>query len=113
MPRVRRRSTDPSTPSSAAPSRLLRPGCEGVIVTPNHPLYVRMHRLFDADGVEIKLCVWADTATGEIVVAVRDSDGRRERTVDDTGSEVVRKKWASFRPPLALVLGGESFGLPA
>jgi len=61
-----------------------------VIVTPNHPLYGPTHRLFDADGVEIKLCVWADTATGEVVVAVRDSDGRRERTVDDTGSEVVR-----------------------
>jgi hypothetical protein len=84
-----------------------------VIVTPNYPLYGPTHRLFDADGVEIKLCVWADTETGEVAVAVRDSDGRQEWTVGDTGSEVVRKKWASFRPPLALVLGGESFGLPA
>jgi hypothetical protein len=49
-----------------------------VIVTPNHPLYGPTHRLFDADGVEIKLCVWADTETGEVAVAVRDSDGRQE-----------------------------------
>jgi len=51
-----------------------------------------MHRLFDAEGVELKLCVWADTETGEVAVAVRDSDGRQEWTVDDTGSEVARKK---------------------
>jgi len=49
-----------------------------VIVTPNHPLYGPTHRLFDADGVEIKLCVWADTATGEVAVAVRADDGRLE-----------------------------------
>jgi len=90
--RTRRRSTDPPTTSSAAPSRVLRPGCEEVIVTPNHPLHGRTHRLFDADGVEIKLCVWADTATGEVAVAVRPDEGRLEWTVGDTGTEVARKK---------------------
>ena len=84
-----------------------------MIVTPNHPLYGPTHRFFDADGVEIKLCVWADTLTGEVAVAVRDSDGRQEWTVDDTGSEVARKKWASCRPSLALGRGGESFRSPA
>jgi len=73
-----------------------------VIVTPNHPLYGRTHRLFDADGVEIKFCVWADTETGEVAVTVRDDEGRLAWTVDDTGTEVVRTRWASFRPPLTL-----------
>ena len=54
------------------------PWLQEVIVTPNHPLYGPTHRHFDADGVELKLCVWADTETGEVAVAVRDSDGRQE-----------------------------------
>ena len=83
-----------------------------MIVTPNHPLYGRTHRLFDADGVEIALCVWADTETGEVVVAAPE-EGRLALTVDDAGEEVVRMKLASFRPPLVLVLAGGSFGLPA
>ena len=60
-----------------------------------------------ADGVEIKLCVWADTETGEVLVAAAEG-GRIAWTVDDAGREVVRKKWASFRPPLALVPAVES-----
>lgn len=63
-----------------------------MIVTPNHPLYGPTHRLFDADGVEIKLRVWADTATGEVAVAVRADEGPLEWTVGDTGTEVARKK---------------------
>ncbi len=84
-----------------------------MIVTPNHPVYGKAHRLFDADGVEITLCVWADTETGEVVVAVRDDEGRLGFVVSDAGELVVRTLWASFRPPLALVPAGESFGSPA
>ena len=93
-------------------SRGLCPGCEEVIVTPIHPLYGRTHRLFDADGVEILLCVWADTETGEVVVAAPEG-GRIAWVVDDTGEEVIRTRWASFRPPLVLVPAGGSFGSPA
>ena len=97
---------------SATTSRVCL-GSEEVIVTPNHPLYGRTNRLFDAAGVEIKLCVWADTETGGVTVAVRDDEGRFEWTVDDTGEEVIRTRWASFRPPLVLVPAGGSFGSPA
>lgn len=99
--------------SSTAPSQGSPPWLQEVIVTPNHPLYGPTHRLFNADGVELKLCVWADMETGEVAVVVRADDGRLEWTIDDTGSEVARTKWASFRPPLTLVRGGESFGSPA
>jgi len=60
-----------------------------VVVTPNHPIYGKTHRLFDAAGVEITLCVWADTETGEFAVAAVEG-GRLSWTVDDAGDEVVR-----------------------
>ena len=84
-----------------------------MIVTPNHPVYGKAHRLFDADGVEIKLCVWADTETGEVVVAAAPDGGRLAWVVDHTGEEAVRTRWASFRPPLSLVPVGGSFVSPA
>ena len=73
-----------------------------MIVTPNHPVYGMTHRLFDADGFEVVLCLWADTETGEAVVAALEG-GRITWVVDDTGKEVVRTRWISCRPPLALV----------
>ena len=61
-------------------------------------------RLFDATGAEIsEYVVWADTATGECVLAVRaEEKGEYEMTVDDAGEVTLSKRWVTYPAPLRL-----------
>jgi hypothetical protein len=59
--------------------------------------------LFDANGVEIKYAVWADTDTGEVAVLVMDESGRPLIAVNDRGEREPRKKWQHHHAPLKFV----------
>jgi hypothetical protein len=63
-------------------------------------------RIFDANGVCLRHCQWADTETGEAVHTVVAEDGCLRifsTTVSDTGEEVLRREWRQHAAPLRYV----------
>ena len=56
-------------------------------------------RVFDANGVELKYAIWADTETGEAVHYVRD-DGGWVFVVNDEGARVIATEWTQHPAPL-------------
>lgn len=65
-----------------------------ILKTPDHRC-----RVFDANGVELKHAIWADTETGEAVHHVRD-DGGWVFVVNDEGERVLATKWKQHPAPL-------------
>lgn len=56
--------------------------------------------VFDANGVQLRFCVWCDTETGEAVHHEIDADDCLVWTVDETGSPTTRKVWRQHPAPL-------------
>jgi hypothetical protein len=72
-----------------------------IVKIPGHRGHV-----FDANGVRLRHCQWADTETGEAVhIAVVEDGGLRhfDTTVSDTGVEVLRREWRQHPAPLRYV----------
>ena len=57
-------------------------------------------RVFDANGVELKYAVWADTDTGEAVHYVRDETGFVLTTDEAYGERCVKTEWRQHPAPL-------------
>jgi hypothetical protein len=63
-------------------------------------------QLFDANGVRLRYCQWADTETGEAVHVAFVEDGCLkcvQTTVSDAGEEVLRREWRQHAAPLTYV----------
>jgi hypothetical protein len=63
-------------------------------------------RIFDANGVRLRHCQWADTETGEAVhIVVVEDAGKRcfQTTVSDAGEEVLLREWRQHPAPLRYV----------
>ena len=59
--------------------------------------------VYDANGVQLQLCTWADTETGEAVHIVSEHPGPLFTTVSDAGELVVRTEWRQHAAPLTYV----------
>jgi hypothetical protein len=58
-------------------------------------------QVFDADGVELKYAIWADTETGEAVHYVRDGDGFVIE-VHEHGQRGPKCEWRKHPAPLTV-----------
>jgi len=56
-------------------------------------------QVFDANGVELKYAIWADTETGEAVHYVRDDKGFVIE-VHEHGERSVKTEWRQHPAPL-------------
>ena len=74
-----------------------------MIITSSDQDRFQLAKLIDANGVEITMCTWADTQTGEVIVFDRDEEGSLLLTVDDNGNETIKTKWEQHTPPLTIV----------
>lgn len=59
--------------------------------------------VFDANGVELRRVIWADTETGEVVQISEGPDGKLFFTTDDAGDRVIATEWKMCPAPLTLV----------
>jgi hypothetical protein len=66
----------------------------------------RWGTVYDANGVELEFCVWADTETGEAVHLIVEKSARGAMftyTVNDAGEEILLTRWQQHPAPLRYV----------